>query len=273
MSFRTRLLAASLSTLVVGLGALLVLGNVLLAQRVKSETSSLLRARAQAQVAALVVGPGGVRVRETANDEQLDKQAWVLAGDRVIERPAGVSPGLDRAAVAFGREGRAGERDGPGDVRLRAQPVRAAGAAKPAATVVVGLSEDSLEKLQGEVLIGSLVIAALILLAGGLAIRSAVDGALRPVAEMTEAAADWGAHDLEHRFGLGPPRDELTGLAATLDGLLARIAASRRHEQRFASEVAHELRTPVAGLRGRVELALRAEGPTCLRWRARSSTP
>ena len=75
-----------------------------------------------------------------------------------------------------------------------------------------------------------------------------VDGALRPVAhDDARAAEDWGAHDLDRRFELGPPRDELTGLAATLDGLLARIAASRRHEQRFASEVAHELRTPIAG--------------------------
>jgi signal transduction histidine kinase len=79
---------------------------------------------------------------------------------------------------------------------------------------------------------------------------------------MTESAADWGAHDLERRFAMGPARDELTGLAATLDGLLDRIAASRRHEQRFASEVAHELRTPLAGLRGRVELALGAHGPS-----------
>ena len=73
---------------------------------------------------------------------------------------------------------------------------------------------------------------------------------------MTAEAEDWGAHDLDRRFGMGPPRDELTGLAATLDGLLARIAASRRHEQRFAAEVAHELRTPLAGIRGRAELAI-----------------
>src|SRR6185312_2617077 len=104
--------------------------------------------------------------------------------------------------------------------------------------------------------------AGLVLLAGGLATRSALDGALRPVAEMTSRAEDWGAHDLDRRFDLGPPRDELTGLAATLDGLLARIAASRRHEQRFASEVAHELRTPLAVLRGRAELALAAGNGT-----------
>jgi signal transduction histidine kinase len=91
--------------------------------------------------------------------------------------------------------------------------------------------------------------------------RAVLEGALRPVAQMTADAEDWGAHDLDRRFGLGPARDELTALAATLDGLLARIAASRRHEQRFAAEVAHELRTPVAGLRARAELALTADGP------------
>ena len=100
------------------------------------------------------------------------------------------------------------------------------------------------------------MLAALVMLAGALAIRSALNGALRPVAQMTDSARDWGAHDLDRRFGLGPARDELTGLAATLDGLLARIAASRRHEQRFASEVAHELRTPLAALQLRAELAL-----------------
>jgi signal transduction histidine kinase len=112
------------------------------------------------------------------------------------------------------------------------------------------------ERLEQLVLAGSLVVAALIMLAGTVAIRSALGGALRPVAQMTQQADAWGAHDLDSRFGLGPARDELTALAATLDRLLDRIAASRRHEQRFAGEIAHELRTPVAGIRARAELAL-----------------
>ena len=90
MSFRTRLLLASLATLAVGLGALLIAGNVLLDRRVAAEVSSLLEERAQAEVAALAVTPSGVRVRETANDAQLDLHAWVLAGDRVLERASGV---------------------------------------------------------------------------------------------------------------------------------------------------------------------------------------
>ena len=77
---------------------------------------------------------------------------------------------------------------------------------------------------------------------------------------MTAEAEDWGAHDLDRRFDLGPVQDELTGLGAVLDGLLSRIAASRHHEQRFATETAHELRTPLAAIRGWAELALTAPG-------------
>jgi signal transduction histidine kinase len=76
---------------------------------------------------------------------------------------------------------------------------------------------------------------------------------------MTAQAARWGERDLHQRFGLGPPRDELTGLAATLDGLLGRLDAALRHEQRFSAEVAHELRTPLSGVRGEAELALRGQ--------------
>lgn len=261
MSFRARLMRASLTTLAIGLGALLVAGNVLLSQRVGAQTSSVLRANADAQVSALSFASGHVVVRTTANDTTLDRRSWVLDGDRVVERPEGAPAALDRAAVALGREHRAVEAAGPSDTRLRAEPVVAPGSRTPSAAVVVALSTASLERLRQGVLIGSLVTAALVLLAGALAIRSALNGALRPVAQMTASAEDWGAHDLDRRFDLGPARDELTGLAATLDVLLARIAATRRHEQRFASEVAHELRTPLAGLRLRAELALRAGGP------------
>ena len=261
MTFRQRLMLTSMATLAIGLGALLVAGNVVLAVRVRDERSTLLGERAQAQIAALKVTPRGVTVRETANDAVLDRQSWVFSRGSVIERPPGAPAALDRAATALGRAGRRAEDAGPGDVQLRAEPVFARRVPHPVGAVVVALSAEPLENLQKEILLGSLVVAGFVLVAGLFAISGAVSGALRPVARMTASAEDWGEHDLDRRFDLGPARDELTGLAATLDRLLARIAASRRHEQRFASEVAHELRTPVAGLRGRAELALGASGP------------
>jgi signal transduction histidine kinase len=260
MSIRTRLIATSLVTLAVGLGALIVIGNVLLAVRTAADTTNLLEGRANAQIAALEVTSGGLRERDPPNDAILDRQSWVLEGDVVKARPAGVSPELDRAAVSLGRSHRSAERGGPNDFQLLTRPVYAEGSRRAAGSVVVGASTEPFDRLRDEVLVGSVVLAALVLLAGWLAIRSAVDGALGPVARMTEDAESWGAHDLDRRFDLGPPTDELSGLAATLDRLLARIAASRRHEQRFASDVAHELRTPVTALQARTELALGAKG-------------
>ena len=103
MTFRTRLLLVAMTTLAVGLGALLVLGNVLLAQRTRAEVSSVMRANADSQVSALIVTPTGVRVRETANDGVLDRRSWVFDGDRVIERPPEATAELDRIATRLGR--------------------------------------------------------------------------------------------------------------------------------------------------------------------------
>ena len=52
MSVRARLLLVSLLTLAVGMGALLIMANVLLRSGVNAQASSVLRARTQAQLAA-----------------------------------------------------------------------------------------------------------------------------------------------------------------------------------------------------------------------------
>ena len=256
MSFRGRLLSTALVSLAVGLAALLAIGNVVLSARAEAETTKVLRARAEAQLAALDVSRNGIRVRETTNDRTLDRDAWVIDGSRVIEQPVGLPARVGATAIAMGRRHVRGEAEAPGDVRLRSVPIYRPHTRLVIGAVVVASSVAALERLQHEVLLGSLAVALIVLIGAALAIRTALAAALRPVAQMTASAEDWGAHDLDRRFGLGAPRDELTGLAATLDHLLERIAASRRHEQRFASEVAHELRTPLAGLRGRAELAL-----------------
>jgi signal transduction histidine kinase len=83
---------------------------------------------------------------------------------------------------------------------------------------------------------------------------------------MTADAAEWSEHDLDRRFSLGPPADELTRLAATLDGLLDRLAAGMRREQRLSSELSHELRTPLAKISTQAQLLASApELPASLR--------
>ncbi|HYZ29272.1 MAG TPA: hypothetical protein VE570_09480, partial [Thermoleophilaceae bacterium] len=63
MTFRGRLLLVALVSLAVGLAALVVVGNVVLSVRTQSETANVLKARADAQVAALKISRRGIRVR------------------------------------------------------------------------------------------------------------------------------------------------------------------------------------------------------------------
>ena len=129
-------------------------------------------------------------------------------------------------------------------------------------TVVSGTSLEPYERTAHNALIGSLILAGVLFGLIVLGVRLVVDGALRPVARMTADATDWSETDLDHRFNVHEPHDELTALAATFDGMLDRLAESLRHEQRFTSEVSHELRTPLAAILAEAELALRRERGT-----------
>ena len=254
MSLRTRVTLGTVAVLGVGLAILSVAMNGLLTHRLGADASALLANRADAQVATLDARGGVLRVREAPNDATLDEDAWIFdARGRAIERsPAG--PRLARAVEGLARVDRPTTVDTAEHMRLLGRPVDHAG------VVVTGVSMEPYLHTERLAAVGTAVLDLFVLLAGALVARRAVGAALRPVADMTARAADWSEHDLHRRFALGPPRDELTALAATLDGLLGRIDAALRHEQRFSAEIAHELRTPLSGVRGEAELALHRGG-------------
>jgi signal transduction histidine kinase len=258
LTLRDRVTVAAVAVLAVGLIALSVLFNLLLAHSLSSDASAVLRNRAAAQLATLDLSHGGIRTVEGTSDAALDRDAWVISGARVIERPAVETAAAARAVSELAAVPRATEKTVAGSIRLRAVPVRGPGGDRRG-TVVVGVSLVPYDHTRRIALVGTAILSLLLLAGAAIAVRWAVGSALRPIAEMTARAADWSEHDLHQRFQLGPPRDELTTLAATFDGLLRRIEAVFRHEKRFSAEMAHELRTPLTGLRGEAELALLRE--------------
>lgn len=70
------------------------------------------------------------------------------------------------------------------------------------------------------------------------------DQAMRPVQTITRTAQDLGAHDLNRRLNFTRP-DELGELAATFDGMLARLQAAFERQRQFTADASHELRTPL----------------------------
>ncbi len=80
--------------------------------------------------------------------------------------------------------------------------------------------------------------------------------ALRPVAESIAAARRLDPGDLSERLPRTDSGDELDELAATINGLLDRLAAYHSQIIRFTADASHELRSPLAAMRASVEVAL-----------------
>jgi signal transduction histidine kinase len=100
-----------------------------------------------------------------------------------------------------------------------------------------------------------IALAASVVLALGLG-WVAAHRMLRPVQQVTATARRLGADNLRERIRMPGPRDELTELADTFDGMLDRLAESFDSQRRFVANASHELRTPLATQRTMIEVAM-----------------
>jgi two-component system, OmpR family, sensor kinase len=80
--------------------------------------------------------------------------------------------------------------------------------------------------------------------------------ALAPVATMSQQASKIDAANLHDRLAVVNERDELGVLAQSFNQLLDRLAHSMDQQRRFMADASHELRTPIAILRGEADVAL-----------------
>ncbi|MEP6860498.1 MAG: ATP-binding protein [Deltaproteobacteria bacterium] len=85
--------------------------------------------------------------------------------------------------------------------------------------------------------------------------------ALAPMRDLASAIAAIRATDLAVRLAPQTTAVELVAVTNRLDELLGRLGAAFARERELTAEVAHELRTPLAGLRATIELALDRERP------------
>jgi two-component system, OmpR family, sensor kinase len=254
---KQRLVLAAVGAVALMLGAFTVVFNVVLDKRLSDDATNVAQSRVQAGLAVTNVEGNRIKVEEPGSDNQLDERVWIYQGGHAVERahaPRQVQAAVNRLALVRKRT-----LEDVGNQRLLARPVLQEG--KRIGAVVATVSMLPYRHSRQIVLIASLVLSLITLVAVAFVAQVLVGRALRPVAQMTSQAAEWSEHDLDRRFAMGPPNDELTGLAATLDGLLGRLSAALRHEKQLTAELAHELRTPLAQIRAETELALARERP------------
>ncbi|MEV4180272.1 ATP-binding protein [Streptosporangium canum] len=109
----------------------------------------------------------------------------------------------------------------------------------------------ALQTLQGLLIPG---IPGLLLLVAALT-WVAVGRSLAPVSAIRAEMADITASDLHRRVPVPRSRDEIARLAETMNRTLDRLELAVDRHKRFVADAAHELRSPLAILRTRLELA------------------
>ena len=73
---------------------------------------------------------------------------------------------------------------------------------------------------------------------------------LKPILIMTEQVKDMSANNLSTRLNVSGTKDELKDLALTFNQMLNDIQKSYEREKQFVSDASHELRTPIAVIKG-----------------------
>jgi signal transduction histidine kinase len=257
---RDRLLVVILSTVAIALVTMTAAFNVLLGALLASDIDDRLGALVDDASHSLRIEGGGISLpRPTGDIKELGSQIWVFAQGKTVSTPA-VDPDIEAAAKALQDQPYKFVEVPGHDVRLLGVPiVDSKDNTIRIGTIVAGLSMVSYSRVQKMALLGTVAFTALMLLVVGLVGQWALNAAFRPVSRMTAEAEAWSTTDLDKRFEMGDPHDEVTQLAHTLDALLDRLAASLRRERRFSAEISHQLRTPVAKIKAEAELALRRE--------------
>ncbi len=166
------------------------------------------------------------------------------------EQPEELVPAAELKAVASGK--RASfftdvERDGHS---LRVYTTRTAGGG----AFQVARPLDEVNSTLATLRLGLGVIALLGVAAALVLARLATRAAVRPVAELTDAAEHVArTRDLTRRIERAGD-DELSRLAGAFNTMLEALEASQRAQRRLVADASHELRTPLTSLRTNLEV-------------------
>lgn len=179
---------------------------------------------------------------------QLSCQIWSLRGDLVSRSESAPNASLSDHDTGFAEKIVNGERWRVYAVINPELGVR----------VLVGDSIEIRERLVGDVIKGQLVpaLAILPILAG--LIWFSVGRGLSPLSRIAETLSRRSAEELHSIDDSGAPL-EVRPLVNSLNALFQRVQEARDREKTFIAYAAHELKTPLSGLKTQAQVALRSD--------------
>ncbi|HLI17482.1 MAG TPA: sensor histidine kinase N-terminal domain-containing protein [Rhodanobacteraceae bacterium] len=180
----------------------------------------------------------------------------VLAGDQDLPQP---SPKSGHSAPVFT------------DFRDQAQPMRMASVfitnkSDPGDMLVISTAEtiNKRRALARELLISTVPIELLLIVVAMALVWFGINRGLSVLDPLAHEIRMREAGDLSPLRTIDAPL-EVQPLVATIDALLGRLDRMLRQQQRFIADAAHQLRTPLAGLRLQAERALADPRPDTVR--------
>ena len=120
--------------------------------------------------------------------------------------------------------------------------------------LVVARSREGLDRVIRTLGLAGGAVAVLLSCGLALLVRRAIARGLRPIDEMNAQIAAIAPEALATRLQVVEPPVELAAIETAVNRLLDRVESAFEKERRFSSDLAHELRTPIAELRAACEV-------------------
>ncbi len=145
-------------------------------------------------------------------------------------------------------------------VRVAALYIALDGLPEGRSNILVQMAETLNKRhiLANEILFAMLIPEAVLIFLVGVVVWHGVARGLRPLAALGREIGQRSHRDLSPLPEKNVP-EELHALISAMNGLFTRLGAALSAQRRFVADAAHQLRTPLAGIRTQAELALRHE--------------
>ncbi len=137
-------------------------------------------------------------------------------------------------------------------------------ASQPPVLVQVAETLEARTQLANEIIRGVIVPQFIVLPVAVLLVWLALSRGLAPLTALQARIRRRRPEDRSPIDARGAP-EEITPLVESFNDLLVRLSASIQVQKRFIADAAHQMKTPLAGLRTQSELALRETDPQELR--------
>ncbi|MCA9800781.1 MAG: sensor histidine kinase N-terminal domain-containing protein [Cyanobacteria bacterium HKST-UBA02] len=180
-----------------------------------------------------------------------------LAGDAILppprEAPAVGEKAVFRMEHVSGRE-------------LRVGVIRMLAPESPMGSVIIQVAEtrNARRELTQQILAGIVLPQLILIVSAVVAVRVGVTKGIKPLENITTAVARRDPRDLSP-IDQGEAPEEVGPFLVSLNDLLARAREDIARQRRFASNAAHQLRTPLAGLKTYADLAKKESDPESIK--------